>query len=159
MLFLIVATSSDPNWDGDCDLGRIVIDRFRAWELLKFKRVFDSAHRKTSKAGPLWEMYYWDSSISFIQSGPVPALQRIPTPVDPWTRIEDEGIEIKVLEIERESTEVEQLIVRKDGVAWTGLIKHTSVYAITEVLPWAVLRKIADRKKPKKRHETASAST
>lgn len=158
MVFLIQAHPSLDTDLLDCDFGRVVIGPKQAEELLALGKIFKAAWKaSTALKATLWEIYYWDMAgqIDFISFSKLyehvgkavekmdPELKQVPFKTF-------EGMtSIGITAVKRESTEVEQLIVRGNGVAWTALVKHTQVYVTTETIPWSRIRSIAKKRQQK----------
>lgn len=88
----------------------------------------------------LLEMYFWDASGEYYG-------------ID-WDKTENEfdekGREIVVPDGTKPGrTEIDQVVIRANGVFWTAMPKHSSVYIITAPIQWDEIKRIATGKKVK----------
>lgn len=144
MKLILETTSSDENYNGDCDYATVELTPNLAKIALRRIKALKQIHQQDDQ---LWEMYFWDDSPIFFEgydelesltdaetgetcvfsrSMPFHAAAKFKVPADHFQR-----------------TECGQMIVREEEIAWTAIPKHSSVYVTTMPIPLSLLEKAA----------------
>lgn len=127
--FVIRTHSSDEYGVDDAQFALVSIDQEAAKLLLARHKIFANAHAADKG---LWEMYYWGAPVSFYSHEAVEEVLGADK-----IELAEDGTEITPMQAERLGkmepcrVECEQTILRESGVAFTAIIKHTSLYVIT----------------------------
>lgn len=157
---LLKTTSNDEMYDADIKAAYVQISQEQARKIIDRIELFRLAK---SLDKDLWEMYFWDYSVSFLDKvWADPAADDYGDLV-----VEAEEIEAEIenlcqdlgnkeflqlaqdyqLDFDKAATrtECDQMIVREDEVCWTAIPRHTSIYITTGRLSLTDLQAIANQ--------------
>lgn len=142
-ILVIGATSSNENWNGDCDYATITVNEYLREAVNRRRKIFTEAK---SLDDDLLEMYFWDYTPDFITPY-LDSYGEFETKFekmleDGQTGIEDVWIlpgSLQIPETAVQRVECTQMTVRKEGVAWTTIPKHSDVYVTTREIPYNLL--------------------
>lgn len=136
---ILSTTSSNENWNGDCDYAIVGINNDLIQIVKARKRLFDMVIAFDSK---LYKMYFWDWSAVFFS----PYLSKLDLEfTDKFEHCDFDDIWILPVDLEIPEAafarvECTQMIVREEGIAWVTIPKHSSVYVITVKIPYNILK-------------------
>jgi hypothetical protein len=136
MKFLLKVWSSNPNFDYDCDMAFVEIDKQLAQIAL---RRIDLLQAHQAADDQLYESYYWCYWPEWLKCSPETFVvdlelnEVIPAPADFHITGDDALV----------WTECGQMIVRKGAIAFTAIPKYCSSYLSTAEIERAELEAIA----------------
>jgi len=144
MKLILETTSSDENYNGDCDYATVELTPNLAKLALRRIKALKQIHEQDDQ---IWEMYFWDDSSVFFEGH---------DELESFTDAETgeacvfsrnvpfhAAAEFKVPADHIQRTECNQMIVREEEIAWTAIPKHSSVYVTTMPIPLTLLEKAA----------------
>jgi hypothetical protein len=144
-------TSSDGDYNGDCDYGVVQVDREYAETLLHLHERFMVLKKARSPAtleGSLLRMEYFDNSIRFFSAGAwEPADDAGPTPED-GERYAIVGREWQPPDDQEQRVECRTVHILEDGFRWEASPKHTSVWVQTAKVSVEDMKKLAGEGRP-----------
>ena len=144
MRFVSWTSSSNPDYNGDIDYAAIEVGVDAAKQILARYAVFTAARAMDRD---LYDMYYWDGGpdwFGHVDDATEAWFAKHEDVEPPAGEIltMDDGVTFDGLEFQR--VECVQMIICEDGVRWTAIPKHTSLYVTTETIPIATIREIAE---------------
>jgi hypothetical protein len=139
--FVSSTTSSNPDYIAECDFAFMDIGVEAAKQILARHALFMDAHAKDKS---LWEMYFWDSLPEWFdgcENSKWFAKHKIE---DPDCGVDSVADAITLEGVELQRTECDQMIICEEGVRWTCVPKHTSIYVTSETIPIGWISKVVD---------------
>lgn len=133
MRYLFKTQSSDSDYDAEIGSAFVDIDKELAQTIMKRRKLFLTAKAEDDE---LLEMYFWDGNAHWIDGGEADDDEKADFDEDyrvtecDW----DEDHEAR--------TEVDQMVISAQGVAWICAPKHTDIYINTPNLAFAEVEKI-----------------
>jgi hypothetical protein len=130
---LLRVTSSNSDYNADCALALVQIDKELAKKILERRKLF---LQERGNDVELVEKYYWSGSAHFYENGgKVDELYDEHLTDDDLVELDEDPVK----RTEEMRTECDQMIIREDGVAWTMIPKHSDIYITTSIIPYAMV--------------------
>jgi hypothetical protein len=146
---VLSTTSSNENYNGDCDYAFVELEKEDIEVLLKYRNLFQYVHDRTTydiqplpsgkKLGSLVTIEFWDNSVQYFS-----AVQKLPRGKEPaWGT--------GILRVRKEWSPDEDHVQRmecgcvqiwEDHVRWTAIVKHTDTHIETDRVTFEDLEKM-----------------
>ena len=142
MRIVLATVSSNPDFNGNCDLALVDLSPAYAQQIL----VRMKALLALAAADPaLSEGHYWDSPATYFAAPPDEELRALLNPAAESQRALADGVELPERLIQR--VEYRHLVIAVSGgavdVSWRASPKNVSIYIETEPLPQATIEALA----------------
>jgi len=138
MKYVCETSSSDENWNGDCDFVSLEITPEDAQRYLKYREAYEAAEKLAGSVYCLeifdyscQAFHYFDGIDELLDAGE-----------EFGQRIQEMAADFEVPEDAYERTECDAVKVMRDGIMFNMFIKHTSVEITTPTFTWERIERI-----------------